>query len=189
MAHATSESFRFQAQCGPTYRELNIHPKLVAAELGRFGVGLAVFDCCDSASAPFDGSRPPVYDIAERTGAATIGMAGLVHPYMGGLFSAIFYRNLANGFSVLQAYHEAVCGVREHGIDSAMWSIPVIYSGTTNVIPFPVGDEAQARLGFEQIRLHVKELDNELSSWQREGFAALASGTGTQLHRWCGCNA
>src|ERR1039457_1812183 len=48
------------------------------------------------------------------------------------------------------------------GSYSAMWSTPMRYEGTTNVIPFPAHDEASARLRFEHIRQHVQMLDREL---------------------------
>jgi hypothetical protein len=51
-----------------------------------------------------------------------------------------------------------------------MWSVPVMYASTSNVIPFPADDEARARLGIEQIRLHVKTLDLELQDLAAENF-------------------
>ena len=43
-----------------------------------------------------------------------------------------------------------------------------MYASTSNVIPFPADDEARARLGIEQIRLHVKTLDLELQNLAEE---------------------
>ena len=90
----------------------------------------------------------PAGEIAALSGAATIGMAGQLNPAMGRLFAFTFYRSLAQGFSALHAYHEAVRGIRDHGTYSAMWSIPVMCASSPNVIPFPVSPEARARLGF-----------------------------------------
>ena len=167
-AHAASESPQFQTEPRLIFKELNINHKFLARELRRNGVWIAVFNCCDSATPPPDGRRPPAYEIAEVSGAVTIGMAGLIQPYMGGLFATTFYRCLARGFSAVQAYHEAVCSIRDHDIYSTMWSVPVMYASTSNVIPFPADDEARARLGIEQIRLHVKTLDLELQNLAEE---------------------
>ena len=171
-AHAASESLQFQAVHRLIFKELNIHHKFLARELRRYGVWIAVFNCCDSAAPPRYGSRPPAYEIAEGSGAVTIGLASQLQPYMGGLFTTTFYRCLARGFSAVQAYYEAVCSIREHDIYSTMWSVPVMYASTSNVIPFPADDEARARLGIEQIRLHVKTLDLELQNLAEENFGS-----------------
>jgi hypothetical protein len=171
-AHAASESSQFQTEHRLIFKELGIHHKSLARELRRYGVWIAVFNCCDSATAPPDESRPPAYEIAEGSGAVTIGMAGLLQPYMGGLFATTFYRCLARGFSAVQAYYEAICRIRDHDIYSTMWSVPVMYASTSNVIPFPADDEARARLGIEQIRLHVKTLDLELQDLAAENFGS-----------------
>ena len=170
VAHATSSSIQFQARPGPTLKELQIDPRFVATDLGRSGVWMAVFNCCDSATSPSYDRRPPAYEIAERSGAATIGMAGLIQPYIGGLFATTFYRCLARGFSAVQAYHEAICCIRDHDTYSTMWSIPVMYATTTNVIPFPIDDQARRRLDFEQMRLQVKALDRELQTLVRGNY-------------------
>ena len=47
-----------------------------------------------------------------------------------------------------------------------------MYASTSNVIPFPADDEARARLGIEQIRLHVKTLDLELQNLAEENFGS-----------------
>lgn len=145
-----------------TLDDLTIRPESLATDLGQSGVWVAVMSCRDSATVPSGEGRPPAYEIARRSGAATIGMAGLTQPDMSGLFAAAFYHCLAGGFSALQAYHAAVSTVRNHGIYSTMWSIPVMYARTPNVIPFPTDDQARVRLGLEQVRFHVAVLDREL---------------------------
>jgi hypothetical protein len=142
--------------------DLTIRPESLATDLGQSGVWVAVVSCRDSATVPYGESRPPAYEIAKRSGAATIGMAGLTPPDMSGLFAAAFYHCLAGGFSALQGYHAAVRSVRNHGIYSTMWSIPVMYARTPNVIPFPTDDQARVRLGLEQVRFHVAALGCEL---------------------------
>jgi hypothetical protein len=47
-----------------------------------------------------------------------------------------------------------------------------MYASTSNVITFPVDDEARARLSIEQIRLHVKALDVELRGLAEENFGS-----------------
>lgn len=134
----------------------------VAADLRQYGAWTAVFNCPYSATVSLPDGCPPASEIAARSGAATIGMAGQMNPVAGQLFATGFYHYLARGFSVLQAYHEGVRAIRDHGIYSVMWSIPVMYADSAKVIPFPVSSEARARLGLEQIRLHVTALDREL---------------------------
>jgi hypothetical protein len=145
-----------------TLKDLTIRSASLAADLGQSGVWVAVMSCRDSATVPSGEGRPPAYEIAKQSGAATIGMAGLTQPDMSGLFAVAFYHCLAGGFSALQAYHAAVSTVRNHGIYSTMWSIPVMYARTPNVIPFPTDDQARVRLGLEQVRFHVAVLGREL---------------------------
>ncbi len=147
-----------------------IQPLSIAADLRQAGVWAAVFNCSDSATPSSAESRPPAAEIAARSGAAIIGMAGQMNPAAGQLFAIKFHDFLARGFSALQAYHEAVRGIREHDAYSAMWSIPVMYASSPNVIPFPVSPEAQARLGMDQIRLHASALDRELQRLVRGNY-------------------
>lgn len=147
-----------------------IQPQSVAADLRRSGVWAAVFNCPDSATAAGPGSRSPAAEIAARSGAVTIGMAGQLNPALGRLFAFTFYHWLAQGFSVLRAYHEAVRGIRNHGTYSAMWSIPVMCASSPNVIPFPVSPEARARLGLDQIHAHARALDRELQRLARGSY-------------------
>jgi pimeloyl-ACP methyl ester carboxylesterase len=147
-----------------------IQPQSVAADLRQYGVWTAVFNCPDSATASSSRSRPTAHEIAARSGTATIGMAGQLNPGAGQLFAIRFYRCLAEGFSVLRAYHEAVRGIRDDGTYPAMWSVPVMNASSPNVIPFPVSPEAQARLRLEQIRVHATVLDRELQRLARGNY-------------------
>jgi hypothetical protein len=168
VAHEGGQVPRPGADGGTTLSAL-IPPRRVASELSQAGTWLAVFSCHDSATVPSGGGRPPGYEIAEQSGAAVIGMAGPVRPYTGGLFATALYRSLAAGSSAMHAYHEAVCRVRNYSPYSAMWSVPVMYA-RTNVVPFPVDDEARIRLSFVQIRLHVEALDRELQGLAKGNF-------------------
>jgi hypothetical protein len=149
---------------GPALTRADALPELIARGLKDVGTWLAVFSCHDSATVPAGGGRPPGYQIADASGAAVIGMAGPVPPYSGGLFATALYRCLAAGFSVMHAYHEAVCRVRCHDPRSTMWSVPVMYAETSNVVPFPVSDEARTRLSLVYFRRHAEALDHELEA-------------------------
>jgi hypothetical protein len=149
---------------GPTLLDLKVSAEDLGDGLGRHGAWVAVFSCRDSAAAPADGSRPPACEIAERSGAAVIGMAGPTQPAMGAVFAITFYRCLARGFSAVQAYDEAVRAVRGHDVYSTMWSIPVMYARNSNVIPFPADDQSRTRVGLEEVRYHVTALDRELEN-------------------------
>ena len=170
VAHETGRGPRSRTGCGLTLTDLNISAGLLASELRRAGAWLAVFSCCDSAAMLPGSSRPPVYDIAERSGAAVIGMAGPIQPYPSGLFATALYHCLATGVSAVHAYHEAVYRIRNCDPYSTMWSIPVMYARTSNVVPFPVNDKARIRLGFVQIQLHAEALDHELQELARATF-------------------
>jgi hypothetical protein len=174
VAQAANDGFRPLGERGPTLEELSIRPDSIATDLAGSGVWVAMFNCCDSATAPSSGDRPPAYEIAWRSGAATIGMAGLMPPYLGGLFATTFYRCLAHGSSAVQAYHHAVRAIRDHEIYSTMWSIPVMYARNSKVIPFPVDELARARLGLEQVRVHIRTLDSELNGLAYANFQSPA---------------
>lgn len=158
---------------GGTLDDQMISPESLAIDLGQSGVWVAVVSCRDSATVPSGESRPPAYEIAQRSGAATIGMAGVTQPDMSGMFATAFYRCLARGLSALQGYNAAVRSVRDHGIYSTMWSIPVMYARTPNVIPFPNDDQARVRLGLEQVRFHVAVLDQELEDLEGRDFRSV----------------
>jgi len=162
VAHETGPGSRSAVGCGLTFANLKVSPGQLASDLGRAGAWLAVFSCCDSAAMLPGVSRPPSYDIAERSGATVIGMAGPIQSYPGGLFATALYRCLASGASAVHAYHEALYHIRNYGPSSTIWSIPVMYARTSNVVPFPVNDEARIRLSFVQVRLHAKTLSREL---------------------------
>lgn len=147
---------------GPTLQDLKVSAEDLGDGLGQHGTWVAVFSCHDSAAVPSGGSRPPACEIAERSGAAVIGMAGPTRSAMGAVFAITFYRCLARGLSALQAYYEAVCAVRCHDVYSTMWSIPVMYARNSNVIPFPADDQSRIRLGLEEVQFHVTALDREL---------------------------
>jgi hypothetical protein len=170
VAHETGPETRSGADCGASFADLKISPGELGLELGRSGTWLAVFSCRDSAAMLSRGSRPPGYDIADQSGAAVIGMAGPILPYLGGLFATTLYRCLASGASAVHAYHAAVYRIRNCGPYPTMWSIPVMYTKTSNVVPFPVDDGARIRLGFVQIRLHAEALDRELQGLARASF-------------------
>jgi hypothetical protein len=69
-----------------------------------------------------------------------------------------------------------VCRVRHHDPRSTTWSIPVMYAETSNVVPFPVNDEARVRLSLVYFRRHAEALDREL--------AALAGGNIQSAGEW-----
>jgi hypothetical protein len=186
VAHETDSSSFSGTDDVPIHTLLHTSPMLAAAELSRVGAWLAVFSYSDSASVQFTDGRPTAYQIAERSGASVIGMAGPTEPYSGGLFSTTLYRCLANGSSAVHAYYEAMCRVRNYRPDSDIWSIPVMYARTSNVIPFPSSDEAKIRLGLVQIRLHVEALDRELEGLTQRNFqdsGEWASRTATSIVR------
>jgi hypothetical protein len=173
------------AACGDTLDNLLISPDSLAVDLGDSGAWVAVVNCRDSAAAPA-ASRPAAYEIARRSGAATIGLAGLTRPDISALFAATFYGCLARGFSALRGYHEAVRSVRNHDAYSAMWSLPVMYARTPNVIPFPIDDAARVRQGLAQVQFHVSQLDQELEElegWDFRGAGEWADHAATPIVR------
>jgi hypothetical protein len=150
------------ASRGPTLQDLRVSTRDMGDGLGEHGTWVAVFSCRDSAAVPAAGGRPPACEIAERSGAAVIGMAGPTQSAMGATFAIAFYRCLARGHSAVRAYYEAVCAIRGHDAYSTMWSIPVMYARNSNVIPFPADNLSRIRPGLEEVQFHVTALDREL---------------------------
>ena len=162
-AHGTREGVQFQGIPGPTLEELNIIPKVVGAELGDSDVIVGVLNCCNSAAAPHGGGRPGAYLIAELARASIVGMSTIIHPYVAIIFAQAFYACLAAGGSAIQAYYQGIARIRGHKLYSAIWSVPVMYSRDADIIPFPVGDEARARLSYQHIQSELGVLDQELA--------------------------
>jgi CHAT domain len=162
-AHGTKEGFQLEAEPGPTLEELNVDPETIGAELRRSDVCVAVFNCCDSATPPSPRDRTAAHTIADLSEAAVVGMAGKIQPYAAALFGSAFHASLAYGASVVEAYYQGIRQIRSQDNFTRMWSLPVLYSRTANVIPFPATDEARARRGFEQIGQHLNKLSLELA--------------------------
>jgi len=160
--HGTSESLQLQLAQGPTLEELDIIPKVVGAELGNSDVVVAVFNCCDSATVPYLGGRPGAYHISALAGATIVGMSGIIHPYVATLFAQAFYACLAAGGSAIQAYYQGITRIRSDKTHGGNWSLLVMYSRNADIIPFPVGDEARARLSYQHIQSELGVLDEEL---------------------------
>jgi hypothetical protein len=169
-AHGTSESLQLQGRPGPTLEELDIDPKFVGAALGDSDVVVGVFSCCNSAAVPYGGGLPGAYHIAKLAEASVVGMSSIIHPYVAIIFAQGFYACLAAGGSALQAYHQGITRIRNHKIYSSMWSVPVMYSRDADVIPFPVGDEARARLSYQHIQSELEVLDGELAELAQMNF-------------------
>lgn len=163
-AHGTREDLHVQNATGPTLDELCISPEMLGAELANSQVQVALLACCDSASPPLAGGRPAAYRIAAQAGAAVVGMAGKIQSHAAAVFGQAFHTALASGDSAVEAYFQGVRAIRGHPKCGVMWSLPVMYSRTSNVIPFPATDEARARLSFQQAERHLVLLDEELAA-------------------------
>lgn len=162
-AHGTSESLQLQLIRGPTLEELDIIPKVIGAELGNSDVVVGVFNCCDSATVPYRGGRPGAYHISALAGATIVGMSGIIHPYVATIFAQAFYACLAAGGSAIQAYYQGITRIRSNKTYGGNWSLLVMYSRNADIIPFPVGDEARARLSYQHIQSELGVLDQELA--------------------------
>lgn len=162
-AHGTRDSLQIQNERRPTMEDLSISPKVLADELESSQVKAAVLSCCDSATPQSSGDRPAACQIAERTDAAVIGMAGKIHPGAAAAFGKTFHTGLASGKSAAEAYFQsvrAIQGLSKHGL---MWSMPVMYSRDANVILFPSSNASRARLTFQQAEQQLTILDKELA--------------------------
>lgn len=162
--HGTEERIQFQAEPGATLHEIDVHPRFLADDLHEFGVIAVLLNCCNSAGMPSDAERPPAYQIADGSGAATIGMGSRLQPYLGALFSRAFYAHLCVGASVLEAFVVGRELIRNHPAFSSMWSIPIMYSTTSNVIPFPQSEDTRLRHRLGQVQLHLELLGRELDA-------------------------
>lgn len=153
-----------QNALGPTLEELAISPEVLAEELRDSSTQIALLNCCDSASPPVAGGRPAAYRIAARADMAVVGMAGRIQSHAAAVFASSFHLALVSGESAVQAYFQGVRSIRSHQAYSMMWSLPVMYSRPSNVIPFPTSEEAQARLNFRQTERHLTDLDEDLAA-------------------------
>lgn len=163
-AHGTRDDLRFQNSKGPTLEDLHISPEVLAAELESSSVQTALLSCCDSAAPPSSGGRPAARLIAEKVGAAVVGIAGKIQPYAAALFGQAFHVSLASGESTVEAYFQGIRAIKGHETYGLMWSMPVMYSRDANVIPFPSSNTTRARLTFQEAEQQLTILNGELAN-------------------------
>ena len=137
-AHGTLDSFQFHS---PPLNDPVKYDSL-ARYFGRSSsVTAVVSTACFSAHPAIRGEERHVCFTSEliKLGVpAAIGMASKITPWAAHVFCAHLYTALGEMRPIVEAYAEAVLAIRNmREEDNLLWSVPVMYAMSSNVIPFP----------------------------------------------------
>jgi hypothetical protein len=136
--HGTREAFQFNS---PPTNDPVSYDWLVRYLARCDSVTAVVSTACFSAQPTIDGDKRRVCFAGKLVDvglSAAIGMAGKITPRAAKTFTEALYTKLARGRAVVEAYAEAVLAVRGMSeYDGLLWSVPVLYSRSRSVIPFP----------------------------------------------------
>jgi hypothetical protein len=89
-------------------------------------------------------------------------MAAELPASVGIAFAEDFYRRLAVGATVIEAHSHAVRSIRATSGFTNLWSVPVLYSSSPNLVIFPASSHARARLSFDEVSSHLEKLGEEI---------------------------
>jgi hypothetical protein len=162
VVHGSTDGFQWQASRTISESHYTITPQELSGCLARSATSVAVLNACDSATASPD-SDPAARRISQERGATTIGMAAELPPSVGIAFAEDFYRRLAVGATVIEAHSHAVRSIRATSGFTNLWSVPVMYSSSPNLVIFPASSYARARLSFNEVSSHLGKLGEELA--------------------------
>jgi hypothetical protein len=163
VVHGSTDGFNWQASRTLSESHYTITPQELAGCLARSGTAVAVLSACDSATASAE-NDPAARLISEKRGATTIGMTAELPARIGIAFAKDFYRELAVGSTVIEAHSHAVRSIRGIPDSANLWSVPVMYSSSPNLVIFPAGSYARARLSFDEVSGHLEKLGTELGA-------------------------
>ncbi len=163
VVHGSTNGFKWQASRTLSESHYTITPQELAGCLARSATSVTVLNACDSATAS-SGSDPAARLISEERGATTIGMAAELPARIGIAFAEDFYRKLAVGATVIEAHSHAVRSIRAMSGFANLWSAPVMYSSSPNLVIFPASSHARARLSFDEVSSHLEKLRTELGA-------------------------
>jgi hypothetical protein len=161
VVHGSTDGFQWQASRTLSESHYTITPQELSGCLARSATSVAVLNACDSATASAD-SAPAARRISQERGATTIGMAAELPASVGIAFAEDFYRKLAVGATVIEAHSHAVRSIRDMSGFANLWSVPVMYSSSPNLVIFPASSHARARLSFDEVSSHLERLGEEI---------------------------
>jgi hypothetical protein len=163
VAHGSIYGFQFQDSNTFPRSHYDIPPQELAGRLTRSTASVVILNCCDSATVPSD-EDSAARRISQDTAMTTIGMAAQLPSSIGILFAEQFYRTIALGSTVIDAYNRAIQQIRDASNFANLWSVPVMYSTEPKIIIFPTDPRARVRLSLSEISSHLTELEEEIES-------------------------
>jgi hypothetical protein len=164
--HGTRTAFQFNSPPSHDPMEYSSFARYIGR---RSSVTTVVSTACFSAQPSFPGESRGICfasEVIELGVSAAIGMATKITPNAAQKFTEALYTELANARSIVEAYAAAVLAVRDmREDDNLLWSVPVMYAKSSNVIPFPnrgyfeLLDRLEGLLvGFEDLRSQLTRL-------------------------------
>lgn len=163
VAHGSTDGFKFRASRKHPKNYNNIPAQELVGRIAKSSASIVMLNACDSATASSDDDSA-VRRICEAARTTAIGMAAQLPAEVAIAFAEQFYRCLALGATVVEAYHHAVRSIRAISGFTNLWSVPVMYSTRSNLVIFPTDSRARARLGFNEVSEHLEKLEAEIDS-------------------------
>jgi hypothetical protein len=161
VVHGSTNGFQFQDSEATSKNHYDIPAQELAGRIAASAASVVVLNACDSATSSAD-SAPAARRICEVAKTTAIGMAAQLPAEVAIGFAEEFYRHLALGASVVEAYSRAAHGIRDMPGFANLWSVPVMYSTRPNLVIFPTDSRAHARFGFNEVSGHLKKLEAEI---------------------------
>ncbi len=163
VAHGSTDGFKFRASKKHPKNYHNIPTQELVGHIAKSSASVVMLNACDSATASPDDS-PAARRICEAAKTTAIGMAAQLPAEVAIVFAEQFYRCLALGATIVEAYHHAVRSIRAISGFTDLWSVPVMYSTRSNLVIFPTDSRARARLGFNEVSEHLEKLEAEIDN-------------------------
>ena len=163
VVHGSTNGFQFQASRTIPKDHYDIPAQELAGRIAESAASVVVLNACDSATASAD-VAPAARRICEAAKTTAIGMAAQLPAEVAIVFAEEFYRYLALGATVVEAYRRAAHSIRAISGFANLWSVPVMYSTRPNLVIFPTDSRARARLEFNEVSGHLEKLEAEIDS-------------------------
>jgi hypothetical protein len=163
VVHGSTDGFQFQASRTLPEDHYDIPAQELAGRIAKSAASVVVLNACDSATASAD-SDPFARHICLAAKTTAIGMAAQLPANIAIVFAEQFYRHLALGARVIDAYRHAVHTIRAISGFANLWSVPVMYSTRPNLVIFPTDPSSRARLGFNEVSGHLEKLEAEIDN-------------------------
>lgn len=163
VAHGSTDGFKFRASRTHPKDHYDIPAQELVGRITKSAASVVMLNACDSATASADDDSV-ARRICEAAKTTAIGMAAQLPTEVAIAFAEQFYRCLALGATVVEAYRQAVRSIRAISGFANLWSVPVMYSTQPNLVIFPTDSRARARLGFNEVSAHLEKLEAEIDN-------------------------